>query len=214
MSGISQENSVPGQNVLPGMAEEMGYEVISLKPSLERFCWEFVLRKDNPASAYQAAIDPDAKREQARKNAHKILQKEDVRRRIEQIRVEMKRRYTMTVEDILQYHGKVMTISRDEFYAKEEDGRLKPRKLDDISPEAMSILDLECERDAKGTVHVLFKVPQRHQSAVEMARILGLHKDGVEAAKEGTAGLRGLLDEISARHDHRDIVKNRGEKRQ
>ena len=204
------ENSVPGQTVLPGMAEELGYEVIVLKPWLERFCWEFVLRKDNPASAYLAAINPEMRRDQARKNAHKLLQKEDVRRRIEQIREEMRRRYTVTVDDVLQYHGKVLAISRDEFYSAEKDGRLRPRKLDEISPEALSILDLDCEKDAKGRIHVLFKVPQRHQSAVEMARIMGLHKDGVNAAKEGAAGLADLLNEISGRHEHRDIVKEKG----
>lgn len=211
MSDISREHSVPGQVVLPGMAEEMGYESIDLKPMVERFCWEYVLRKDNPASAY-LAINPDTKREQARKNAHKLLQKEDVRRRIEQIRVELKRRYTMTVDDILEYHGKVLAISRDEFYDRTEVGRLKPRALEDISPEAMSILDLDCEKDAKGSIHVLFKIPQRHQSAVEMARILGLHKDGKAAAEAGVTGLKDLLDEISGRHAHRDIVQERGEK--
>ncbi len=212
MGEKSVDNCVSGQVVLPGMAEEMGYEVISLKPALERFCWEFVLRKDNPASAYQAAIKPEAKREQARKNAHKLLQKEDVRRRIAQIREEMKRRYSMTVDDIVQYHGKVMTISRDEYFDRTAAGRPTPRSLEDISPEAMSILEIDCQKDKAGNVVVLFKIPDRHQSAVEMARILGLHKDGVEAAKEGAAGLRGLLDEISSRHDHRDIVKERGGK--
>lgn len=210
MGEITRENNVPGQAVLPGMAVEMGYEAILLKPSLERFCWEFVLRKDNPASAYQTAINSETTREQARKNAHKLLQKEDVRRRIAQIRQEMKRRYTMTVDDLLQYHGKVMTISRDEFYARTKNGTPIPRSLDDISPEALSILELESEKDSKGNIQVLFKLPTRHQSAVEMARILGLHKDGVNAAKEGVAGLAELLNEISSRHEHRDIVKERG----
>ena len=182
----AQENSVssvPGQGVLPGMVAELGYEVIELKPSLERFCWEFVLRNDNPTDAYILAIKPESTREQARKNAHKLLQKEDVRRRIDQIKQELKQRYAITAEDLIQYHGKVLKISRDEFLDRDTG---KPRAVADISPEALSILEFDAEKDSKGNVHVLFKVPQRHQSAVELARIMGMHKDKVElTGKDG-----------------------------
>lgn len=206
MGEIERENSVPGQSVLPGMAEEMGYEVIELKPQLERFCWEFVLRGDNQARAYKT-IKPHVKDSTARVEASKLLTNPDVVQRIAQIRAELRRRYRVTAEDLMEYHGKVLKIDRTQ-YLDEETGR--PKKLAEIDTEALSILEFDCQREKDRGVVVLLKVPQRHQSAVELARIMGMHKDGEAAAKAGVTGLRELLDEISSRQEHRDIVKERG----
>ena len=176
MSENVQSCNVPGQVVLPGMAGEMGYEAIKLRPADERFCHEYVLRNNNGTRAY-AAVHPDVTIPTSAVQAHKLLRKDKIIVRIEQIRKELRRKYAVTAEDIVDYHSRVMKIDRRE-YMDEETG--KPKKLEDIDSEAASILELECEKSAKGGVLVLFKVPSRHQSSVELARIMGIHKDGLK----------------------------------
>jgi hypothetical protein len=176
MGEIQRENSVPGQSVLPGMAEDLGYEAIVLKPAVERFCWEFVLRGENGARAYRT-VKPTVKESTARVEASKLLTKPDVNQRITQIRAELRRRYRVTAEDLIFYHGKVLKIDRTEFL-DELTGQAK--SLQNLDPEAASILEFDHGRDAKGNEFVLFKVPPRHQSAVELARMMGLHKDKTE----------------------------------
>jgi hypothetical protein len=65
----------------------------------------------------------------------------------------------------------------------------RPKSIEEIreiDPEALSILEFECQKDKDGSPVVLFKLPRRHDSAVEMARIMGLHKDKVElTGKDG-----------------------------
>lgn len=206
MGELGRENIVPGQVVLPGMAEEMGYETIVLKPWIERFCWEYVLRGDNGQRAF-LKVKPGVKESTARVEASKLLTNPDVRGRIAQIREELKRRYRVTAEDVIEYHGRVLKTDRTQ-YLEERTG--KPKRLDDIDLEAASILEFDCQKDKDGDVVVLFRVPKRHESAVELARIMGMHKDGEAAAKAGVGGLKELLDEISGRHGHRDIVQERG----
>lgn len=177
MEKTESHSAVPGQVTLPGMAEEMGYEAILLKPAQERFCWEYVLRGDNATRAYMVANgEQDAVK--ARKNASKLMQNSDILRRIVEVRAELKRKYSATADDLIQYHTKVLKISRDEFL---DPVTRKPLPLEDIAPEAMSILEFDIERDTKfNSQHVVFKVPTRHQSAVELARVLGMHKEKFE----------------------------------
>ena len=209
--GENGENIVPGQTVLPGLAEELGYEVIELKPWMERFCWEFVFRGDNGSRAFKA-VKPGVKDSTARVEASKLLTNPDVTRRIAQIKAEQRRRFQVSADELLEYHGKVLKIDRTVFL---EEGTNAPRAIAEIresDPEALSILEFECQKTSDGEPVVLFKIPRKHDSAVEMARIMGMHKDGVNAAKEGAAGLAELLNEISGRHEHRDIVAEKGGK--
>lgn len=185
------------------MAEEMGYEAISLRPVQEKFCWEYVLRGDNASRAYRV-VKPSVKDSTARVEASKLLTNPDVITRIAQIRAELRRRYQVTAEDLMEYHGKVLKVDRTE-YLDQETG--KPKKIENIDTEALSILEFDAEKDAKGNIHVLFKVPQRHQSAVEMARIMGLHKDRMElTGKDG-----GPVEQmISVTDDAEKLDKLRG----
>lgn len=164
------------------MEDALGYESIVLRPDQERVCWEYVLRGDNGTRAYKA-VHPGVSDATAAVKFSQMVRKDKIIERIAQIREELKRRYTVTADDLMQYHGRVLNVSRDEFL--DEDG--KPKKLQDIDPVAKSILEFDCERDAKfGTIQVVFKVPQRHQSAVELAKIMGLHKDKIElTGKDG-----------------------------
>ncbi len=202
-------NTVTGQTVLPGMAEELGYEVIELKPVQERFCWEYVFRGDNGARAYKA-VKPNVKNSTARVEASKLLTNPDILRRIAQIKAEQRRRFQVSADDLLEYHGKVLKVDRTSYL---NEATVTPERIEEIrelDPDALSILEFECQKDKDGEPVVLFKIPKRHDSAVEMARIMGLHKDGVNAAKEGAGVLTELLNEISGRHEHRDIVKQKG----
>jgi hypothetical protein len=209
MGEIGQENIVPGQKVLPGMAEELGYETIMLKPWLERFCWEYVFRGDNGARAYKA-VKPTVKDSTTRVEASKLLTNPDVIGRIAQIKAEQRRRFQVQADDLVEYHGRVLKVDRTTYLDEVFNRPKSIEEIREIDPEALSILEFECQKDKDGSPVVLFKIPRRHESAVEMARIMGLHKDGVNAAKEGAAGLADLLNEISGRHEHRDIVKEKG----
>jgi hypothetical protein len=179
MEEIQRENSVPGQTVLPGMAEELGYEAIELKPWLERFCWEFVFRGDNGARAYKA-VKPSVKDSTARVEASKLLTNPDVTRRIAQIKAEQRRRFQVEVSDLLEYHGRVLKVDRTTYLDEEKNKPRSITEIREIDPEALSILEFECQKDKDGDPVVLFKIPKRHDSAVEMARIMGLHKDRTE----------------------------------
>lgn len=178
-----QGYTVPGQGVLPELAETLGYEAIVLKPACERFCWEYVLRGDSPAAAYEVAFpDPKRSREQARKNAHKMLQKEDVRSRIAQIRAELKQRYACTADDLLRYHGMALKMDRREFL--DEKGALKP--LDLLDSEQAAIIDIKAVPVNGGGRVMVYEIPDRYKSAQELAKILGLSKDKVElTGKDG-----------------------------
>lgn len=173
--------SAPGQVALPGMADVLGYESIVLRPDQERVCWEYVLR-NNGTKAYKA-VHPEVSDETAAVKFSQMVRKGKIAKRIEQLRGELRRRYEITAADLMEYHGKVLKIDRREYL--DVDG--KPQSIEAISSEAASILEFDVERDSKSTVtHVMFKVPQRHQSAVELAKILGLHKDKMElTGKDG-----------------------------
>lgn len=190
------KSMVPGQTVLPGMSDELGYEAIVLKPVQEKFCWEYVLRCDNGTRAYLAA-KPSVKESTARVEASKLLTNPDVVGRIAQIRAELTRRYSVTAEDLVMYHGKVLKIDRSIFTDKK--GKLK--KIEDIDLEALSILDIHFPVDSKGKSQVLFEVPKRHGSAVELARMLGLHKEKLELMGEGGGPVEHLVADDVAKLD-------------
>ena len=75
-----------------------------------------------------------------------------------------------------------MTVDRRNLLSADKKS-MKP--LDEWSDEEASILEIE-QVSAKNGILTLLKIPTRHQSAVEMARIAGMHKDKVEmTGKDG-----------------------------
>lgn len=148
----------------------MGYETIVLKPQQERFCQEFVLRGCcNATQAYLVAY-PQVSEISARKAASRLLTNVDVRQRVREIQAEWKRRLEARV---LGYHESVMSIDRRKLLS---DGRCKP--LEEWTEEEASILEFE-QVSSKDGVRTLLKIPTRHQSAVELAKIGGMHKDNL-----------------------------------
>ena len=176
MDKISCEHNVPGQAVLPEMEEEMGYAAIVLKPFQERFCWEYVLYGENGSAAYRK-VKPSVKESTARVEASKLLTNPDVVERIKQIRAELKRRYRVTADDVLEYHGKVLKIDRNEFVEVDKQGRISMRSLRELSDEAASIVDIDFTADKDGNVIPVVSVPDRRGASVEISKILGLVKE-------------------------------------
>lgn len=188
MDGANSEHSaceseIPGQIAL--MPEELGYESIVLEnPVHERFCWEFVLREDNGTRAYKA-VKPRVKDSTARVEASKLLTNPDIRSRIQQIKQELKRKYSATADDVLQYHGRVLKMDRMEYVDVKGTGKKKSIELKDIDRVdlvAASILDLEVNAVDKdsGKAVPSYSVPKRGDAAASLAKILGMNKDKTE----------------------------------
>lgn len=174
-------SSVPGQGVLPELQEEMGYESIKLPVAQEKFCWEYVLRNENGRKAYMAAY-PDSKPETADSAASRLLRSDKVKQRITQIKAELNRKYLLNAAAVMRYHGMVANIDRREYL--DDDGKLKP--LQDLDSEAAAIVDLEIHVTTTGHQSLVYRIPERLKSQVEMARMLGLHKDKFElTGKDG-----------------------------
>lgn len=191
---------ISGQAVIPELADDFGFEAQALdKPWHEKFCWEYVLRRDNGTKAYMSAR-PDVNYATAGVGATNLLKNPKVIRRIAEIRRELNRRYMVSADDVLAYHGRVLLTDRGRFVGKSG----AALAVQDLDSEAAAIVDVDVQNGRDGLVAVP-KIPSRHQSAVELARIFGLHKDGVQAAE---VGVRALTDEqMDARID--DLLAKR-----
>jgi hypothetical protein len=160
------------------MADEMGYESIDLKPFEERFCWKYV-ELGIGVKAYQA-LKPKSKYGTARTEASNLLTNPDIKARIAQIQEEIGREAKALV---MGYHKTVMTTDRIALLHKVRTAE----SLNDLDEDARKILEFE-QVNSKDGIRTLLKVPTRHQSAVELSRIMGMNKDKVEL--EGDIGLR------------------------
>jgi len=180
------QTSVPGQTVLPGMAGDLGYDSASsaLKPWEERFCWKYV-EIGVATQAYQA-VKPKSTYGTARAESARLLAKPSIKARIAEVQEEIGREARALV---MGYHRTVMTTDRIDLLNKVRTAQ----SYDDLDDEARAILEFE-QVSSKDGVRTLLKVPTRHQSAVELARITGMHKDKMElTGKDG-----GPLE-----HEHR-----------
>lgn len=174
-------SNVPGQGVLPDLQEEMGYESIKLPVAQEKFCWEYVLRNENGRKAYMAAF-PESKTLTADSSASRLLRSDKVKLRIVQIKQELNRKYHLNAADVMRYHGMVANIDRRDFL--DDKGKLK--LLTELDSEAAAIIDLDIHITATGFQSLVYRIPERHKSQVEIARMLGLHKDKFElTGKDG-----------------------------
>jgi hypothetical protein len=212
----AKQTEVPGQVTLPGMVGEIGYESTKLDSRREKFCWEYVLNGGYASRAYRLAYPDCTSKSGSEANASRLLKTPKIHARINEVREEIKRRYRATTDDILEYHGKVLKIDRREFI----DEKGKPKKITDIDSAAASILEFDCERDPKnGNVYVKMKVPARHQSAVELGKIMGMNKENVKIeggmkidSVSGVATDAERFDLLRARlRVMRDSIKEEGE---
>jgi urease gamma subunit len=176
VAGVDGQTSVPGQTVLPGMAGDLGYDSIKLKPWEERFCWKYV-ELGVAVRAYQA-VKPKSTYSTAGTESAKLLKKPEIQARIAEIQEEIGREARALV---MGYHRAVMTTDRISLLQKVRDAK----SYDDLDEEARAILEFE-QVNSKDGVRTLLKVPTRDSSAKELARIQGMHKDKVElTGKDG-----------------------------
>ena len=190
------QTSVPGQTVLPGMAGDLGYDSASaaLKPWEERFCWKYV-EIGVATQAYQA-VKPKSTYGTARAESARLLAKPSIKARVAEIQEEIGREARALV---MGYHRTVMTTDRIELFQKVRNAD----SYDDLDADARAILEFE-QVSSKDGVRTLLKVPTRHQSAVELARITGMHKEKVELTGKDGGPLEhehryDLTDEVLAR---------------
>lgn len=168
------------------MAGDLGYDSASaaLKPWEERFCWKYV-EIGVATQAYQA-VKPKSTYGTARAESARLLAKPSIKARIAEVQEEIGREARALV---MGYHRTVMTTDRIDLLNKVRTAQ----SYDDLDDEARAILEFE-QVSSKDGVRTLLKVPTRHQSAVELARITGMHKDKMElTGKDG-----GPLE-----HEHR-----------
>ena len=160
--------TVPGQVVLPSMQEEMGYDSVVLEPYQEVFCWAYVVNGGNGQAAYLKA-KPRVKETTARVESSKLLTLPAILQRIKEIQEESRRRWSVTVDDIIEYHGRVLKIDRRLFFDVNGD-RIKTHKLPDDLAAIIDIAD----------------VPSRAVAADKLAGIMGMVKSKVElTGKDG-----------------------------
>ena len=170
--------AVSGQLAL--FADETGYEAIALDdPDQERFCWEYVLRKENGTQAYKA-VKPHIKINSARARASKWLACDNIKARVAEIRQELLRRYRVSADELLQFHGRILKLDREVFVKRGMDGTAKMKQLDELDSVAASIVELAAGVIKEGDGFVAYSVPERFKSAQELAKILGLNKERKE----------------------------------
>ncbi len=193
--------AVSGQVVLPEMQNEVGYESAELEPWKERFCWEYV---ENGGVGYKAYLvsKPKVQDNTARVEASKLLTSPNIVTRIAAIRKELRERYAVTADDLLEHHGRVLKIDRRRYF-KENGTRIPIHELDH---ELASIVDLDSTFSKEYGIVMLPVVASREKSKEAMARILGLDKSSATV----THRFADLTDdelEQKARELARDIIK-------
>ncbi|MEI7815558.1 MAG: terminase small subunit [Desulfuromonadales bacterium] len=163
--------AVSGQAVLPDMQSEIGYDSAELEPWKERFCWEYV---ENGGVGYKAYLvaKPKVQDNTARVEASKLLTSPNIVARIAAIRKELRERYAVTADDLLEHHGRVLKIDRRRYF-KENGTRIPIHELDH---ELASIVDLDSTFSKEYGIVMLPVVASREKSKEAMARILGLDK--------------------------------------
>lgn len=173
--------AVPGQTVLPGMQQEVGYESCALEPWQEVFCWGYVT---NGGVAYQAYLSakPKVKEATARVESSKLLTLPNIIARIDAIKQENSRRWQVSADELMQYHAKVLKIDRRLFF--DENGRRLALK--DLDDDLASIVDLDTSVTKEYGIQLVPVIPARHKSADSLSRMMGLDKAKLElTGKDG-----------------------------
>jgi phage terminase small subunit len=163
--------------------------------------WEFVLNSGNATAAHLKAF-PGGKYTSAKSNSARLLKDERIQQRIEEVKSELKRRYSVSAESLVFYLSQVLNLDRRAFL--DDDGDPKP--AEQLDTEAARILDLDFITDRHGKQKAVYRLPTKMQSAVELARMMGLHKDKLELSGDGSStknSLESLMREIS---ETRDLV--------
>lgn len=172
-------STIPGQQVFPELADDLGFESAALPPKQERFCWEFVLKTGGQAEAYQKAF-PGVSLKSAAANASRLLKDPKIQARITQIKVELQSRYAVSADRVVFFLSQVLNVDRSEFL--DDQGNVLP--IGEIPTEAKRILDVDFQLDRHGKQRAVYRLPKRLDAATELAKIMGLVKNPVKPVEE------------------------------
>lgn len=178
-SGVSVLDGAPtgvsGQVVIPALQEEVGYEAIALEPWQETFCWAYVVNGGHGQDAYLKA-KPRVKETTARVEASKLLTLPTILKRIEEIQAENRKRWMVTADDVIEFHGRVMKTDRRLFF-DEKGQRIRVHELSD---DLAAIVDLEATYNKEAGVVLIPVIASRQKAADSLARIMGMDKSKME----------------------------------
>lgn len=174
---------VSGQGVIPALQETMRCAASSpkLSPKHEAFCWEYIATCGNGTMAY-LRVYPGVKENTARANASRLLANADIKARIEEILQERRSRHAILQDKVIEYHRSVMMLDRFDLLDPHTGSVKRP---EDLPPAVREVIEVE-QVSAKDGVRTLLKIPTRHSSAQELARVLGMNKETMElTGKDG-----------------------------
>lgn len=171
-SGFDQ-TELSGQAALPGFDALIDCEVQALdKPEHEAFCARYVEFGGDSARAYQTAIKPGTERLQAQKNAHKLLKRGEVRRRIAEIAAVYRNR---GINEVLAFQTRAMNFDPADFL----DAKGHRLPLHRLPEHVRKGVGLEA-RLVDGAVVYLPVFPSPQKAAESLSRMMGVEKHLVE----------------------------------
>lgn len=181
-----------GQMVLHEFDAIMGYESAVLSnPKQEMFCVHFVNNGGQPGPAYKKAFDADCSDLQASKNAHKLLKKGEIRRRINELSAVIRNR---TINDLIDFRLKALKFDPSKYF--DEQGQKLP--IHKVSEEYRIGVGLE-SRVVDGCLVYAPVFPSPEKSADALQKMLGLEKTKMELT-----GKDGKPIETKQKHDLSD----------
>lgn len=191
------DTSVSGQQVLPSLRQELGRSATTDKipPRVEVFCWNYAdpTRRAtfaNGTASYLAA-NPEVKSDSARARAAKLLAMDSVKARVNEIRAELNRRHELSADLVLNQHMRVLMLDQVSLVAA-----LRSGDLESLPDDVRDLLEVE-QVSSKDGVRMLINLPAKHQSRVEVAKIMGMTKERLElTGADGGAIVTKIVREI------------------
>jgi hypothetical protein len=176
-----EKTDISGQAVLPGFQAILDCESMALsKPEHEVFCVRYVESGGDSAKAYQQAINSDVTdRLSAQKNAHKLLKRGEIKRRIAEISAVMRNR---DIEKVLSFQRRAMDFDPADYLDPVSGGRVPLYKLPEHKRRGIG---LEA-RVVDGGIVYLPVFPNPQKAAESMSKMMGIEKQLVElTGKDG-----------------------------
>lgn len=200
---------VPGQTVIPGMQGLIGHESAVLDPWVENFCWAYVLNGGNGQDAYLKA-KPKVKDTTARVESSKLLTIPAVCDRIAAIQQENRRRWAVTADDVIEFHGRTLKTDRRLFF-RDNGSRIPVHELPD---DLAAIVDLESTYSKDAGVVLLPAIASRQKAADALSRIMGLDKSRVEVTGADGGPVQSLVadntEKFAALRERLRAIKDAG----
>jgi hypothetical protein len=207
MSEMNENSQVPGQMVL--FREVMQCETRRLKSlAKERFCWEYVTSGGKAPDSYLATINPSVDRVQASKNASKLLNNGEIRRRIDEIAQIIRQKY---MNEVIAFRAKTLNFDPGLFF---KNGSLL--RVHDLPEDLRKGIGLEA-KIVDGCLHYLPVFPSPEKAADALQKIFEMNKEGLALTGpngvplgdgitdiERASRLAAILDTARTRRDGQD----------